>query len=65
MLYRVIDASEIPLLVNAFMESYEVVAPVETDQGVNFEVIDSPDEMKLDYISTVVSPKKYFLPPKE
>ena len=50
MLYRVIDASEIPLLVNAFMESYEVVAPVETDQGVNFEVIDSPDEMKLDYI---------------
>ena len=65
MLYRVIDASEIPLLVNAFMESYEVVTPVETDQGVNFEVIDSPDEMKLDYISTVVSPKKYFLPPKE
>lgn len=65
MLYRVIDASEVPQLVRAFMESYEVVAPVKHDRGFAFEAIESPDEMVLDYVSTIVSPKKYFLPPQE
>ncbi len=65
MLYRVIDALEIPQLIAAFMESYEVVAPVQGSRGLNFDVIESPDEAVLDYVSTVVSPKKYFLPPRE
>ena len=65
MLYRVIDATELPSLVGAFMESYEVVAPVKRDQGYAFEAITSPDEIELDYDSTIASPKKYFLPPTE
>jgi len=65
MLYRVIDASEVPQLISAFMESYEVVAPVEHDRGYAFRAIESPDEVVLDYVSTIVSPKKYFLPPEE
>lgn len=65
MLYRVIDAAELPLLVRAFMDSYEVVAPVKTGRGYNFEIIENPDDIELDYDTTVLSPKKYFLPPKE
>ncbi|MEG0217050.1 MAG: 4Fe-4S dicluster domain-containing protein [Raoultibacter sp.] len=65
MLYRVIDATELPALVSAFMDSYEVVAPVKRDRSYVFEILESPEEIELDYVSTVVSPKKYFLPPKE
>lgn len=65
MLYRVIDATEIPSLVSAFMETYEVVAPVKRDRSYVFEAIESYDEIELGYDSTITSPKKYFLPPKE
>ena len=46
MLYRVIDAAELPSLVSAFMETYEVVAPVKRDQGYAFETIESPDDIE-------------------
>lgn len=65
MLYRVIDATELPSLVSAFMETYEVVAPVRHDRGCTFEVVESPDEIELSYDTTISSPKKYFLPPQE
>ena len=65
MLYRVIDAGELPALVSAFMETYEVVAPVKRGRSYAFQVIESFDEIELDYPTTIVSPKKYFLPPKE
>lgn len=65
MLYRVIDATELPSLVSAFMKTYEVVAPVKRDRGYAFEVIESPDEIELSYETTIASPKKYFLPPTE
>ncbi|WP_139653368.1 4Fe-4S dicluster domain-containing protein [Raoultibacter phocaeensis] len=65
MLYRVIDATELPSLVSAFMDSYEVVAPVKRDRGYVFDAIESPDEIALDYDTTIVSPKKYFLPSTE
>ncbi|WP_080798195.1 4Fe-4S dicluster domain-containing protein [Arabiibacter massiliensis] len=65
MLYRVIDAGELPALVSAFMETYEVVAPVERDGSHVFEAIASPDDMDLSYETTIASPKKYFLPPEE
>lgn len=65
MLYRVIDASELPALVSAFMESYEVVAPVKGKRGCSFQVVSSPDEIELSYDTTISSPKKYLLPPVE
>jgi len=64
-LYRVIDAAELPLLVEAFMESHEVVAPVKQGAIYNFKAIDDPAMIELEYPMTVASPKKYFLPPKE
>ena len=65
MLYRVIDANEIPALVTAFMESYEVIAPVRHGQGFAFDTISTPDEVVLDYNTTASSLRKYFLPPRE
>ena len=65
MLYRVIDASELPSLVSAFMESYEVVAPVKRDRSYVFEAVESYHDIELGYDTTVSSPKKYFLPPEE
>lgn len=65
MLYRVIDRAELPSLVAAFMENYEVVAPVKRGRSYAFEVVDSFEDIVLDYPSTIASPKKYFLPPRE
>ncbi|NHM14589.1 4Fe-4S dicluster domain-containing protein [Xiamenia xianingshaonis] len=65
MLYRVIDAQDLPGLVAAFMERHEVVAPVRRGSKHVFDVISSPDEIDLDYTTTVASPKKYLLPPRE
>ena len=61
MLYRVFDAAELPALVSAFMDSYEVVAPVKRGAHYSFEAISSPEEMDLAYDTTLASPKRYFL----
>ncbi|MDR0515264.1 MAG: 4Fe-4S dicluster domain-containing protein [Coriobacteriaceae bacterium] len=65
MLYRVIDAAELPLLVAAFMESYEVVAPVRTGKCYNFARIEDAGDIELGYDTTVIAPKKYVLPSAE
>lgn len=65
MLYRVMDKRELPKLVRAFMESYEVVAPVKRGKGYVFDRISSPDEIELGYTQTASSPKKYLMPPVE
>ncbi len=65
MLYQVIDRSELPALVAAFMESYEVVAPVKSGLSYAFEPVESFDDIVLDYPTTITSLKKYFLPDRE
>ncbi len=65
MLYRVIDADELPSLVSAFMESYEVVAPVKSGRSYAFAAIDSFDQIELEYDTTITPLKKYFMPPVE
>lgn len=65
MLYRIIDAAELPLLVQAFMDSYEVVAPVKQGNSYTFDTIEDPRDISLDYDVTIASPKKYLFPHKE
>lgn len=65
MLYRVIDAGELPALVNAFLQTHEVVAPVVSGRSYAFRAIESFDEIALDYNTTIMPLKKYFLPPRE
>ena len=47
------------------METHEVVAPVRRGDVHVFDVVSSPDEIDLNYETTVGSPKKYFLPSEE
>lgn len=65
MLYRVIEAAELPRLVEEFMESREVVAPVRRDRSYTFDRVDSFDQIELNYDTTIGSLKKYFLPSRE
>lgn len=65
MLYRIIDATELPLLVQAFMDSYEVIAPVKQGDSYVFGSIDDASAIELDYDMTLASPKKYLLPQRE
>lgn len=65
MLYRVIDAQDLAALVAAFMKNYEVVAPVKRGNKYIFDVVEDPEDIELNYTTTVASPKKYFLPPRE
>lgn len=65
MLYRVMSKSELPALIEGFMESYEVVAAMKRGDRYIFDVVGSPDEVALDYVQTASSPKKYLFPPVE
>ncbi len=64
--YRLIEKSRIKEFLNKLISIYNVVAPVE--KGFNnfaFEQIRTADEVRLNYIPTILPPKKYFLPKKE
>ena len=65
MLYRVIDASELSALVSAFLERYEVVAPVKSGKSYAYATVGSFEEIALDYTTTITPLKKLFLPVRE
>lgn len=65
MLYRVIDASELPSLVSAFLETYEVIAPVKSGMSHAYSTVESFEEIALDYTTTITPLKKLFLPVRE
>ncbi len=65
MLYRVINAEEVNTLVSAFMESYEVIAPVKRNNVMRFDVISSAQEICVSSGKTQASLRKYFLPSTE
>lgn len=65
MLYRVIDALELPSLVQAFMSRYEVIAPVKQGSSYVFDAIGDASQACFEYPSTIASAKKYLLPPVE
>ncbi|MBN2304817.1 MAG: 4Fe-4S dicluster domain-containing protein [Anaerolineae bacterium] len=51
--------------VEALLPNYRVVGPVQTEYGYAFDDIASPEQLQLDYTTTVLPPKKYFLPQRE
>lgn len=52
-------------MIRGFMNDYEFIAPIKKGRGYIFDVITDPNQVELDYITTLVSPKKYFLPSEE
>jgi len=66
MLFRTIGKEELPALVRGFADHYEVVGPVERNGVYVFDEVGShPDDLAIDYPTTVVSPRKYLVPPHQ
>lgn len=65
MLYRVMDSSELPALIEAFLKDYEVIAPVKSGRSYAFAPVQDASEIVLDYPTTLTSLKKYYLVPGE
>lgn len=65
MFFRVMDKSRVPDLVRGLAEEYEVVGPVSRAEKFVFDRIEDPSELRLDYDTTLLPPKKLFFPPEE
>ena len=51
---------ELDELVASLIQEYQVFGPVQRRSDVSFQRIHSADEMKIDYITTTIPPKKFF-----
>jgi sulfhydrogenase subunit beta (sulfur reductase) len=60
-----IDKSNLNKLLDIFLKEYKVYGPTKTGLESTFDEIKSIKDLHLDYISTVLPPKKFFHPPKE
>lgn len=47
------------------LSSYKIFAPVEKENLWNYELIENPEKVNLDYLTTVLSPKKIIFPQRE
>jgi len=65
MFFRVMDKARLPELVRGLAVDYEVVGPVAKGDSHVFAVIDDPAQLSLEYDTTLLPPKKYFVPPAE
>lgn len=62
----VVSKKKIPDFLDAIIgKGFKVIAPVGIKDGTNFRQIKEGKEVKLDYINTVYSPKKFFIPDEE
>ena len=61
----VIEKSNMNTLLQGFLKDYRVFGPTKPGYDSTFDEIKSITDLHLDYISTVLPPKKFFLPPKE
>lgn len=59
---RKIAVEKVETLASALMEKGELFAPVADSAGVDFQKIDSPGDVTLDFANTLRSPKSVFFP---
>lgn len=62
---QVLDKAEISPLVEALMEDYRVVAPHAKGSKFTFETVTDPANLRLDYDTTILPPKKVLQPTKD
>ncbi|KON27449.1 hypothetical protein AC481_04775 [miscellaneous Crenarchaeota group archaeon SMTZ-80] len=60
-----IKKKDMDILLQRFLQEYQVYGPTKLGTDSTFDEITSIKDLHLDYISTVLPPKKFFLPPKE
>jgi len=65
MFFRIMDKNRLPDLVAGLSQGFEVIGPVAKGERFTFERLDSPDQLRLDYDTTLLPPKKLFFPPEE
>jgi len=65
MFFRVIDKERLPDLIAGLSSEFEVVGPVEKDGRFVFAPVTEPAQVRLDYDTTLLPPKKWFMPPEE
>ena len=63
--FFLLEKNGIDILVKKFLEEHKVFGPTKPGHDSTFDEIKSPKELHLDYISTVLPPKKFFHPPTE
>jgi len=61
----ILSKEKLPAFVEALQAGFRVVGPVRTPTGFAFEEITQADQLQLDYTTTILPPKKYFLPQRE
>jgi ferredoxin len=61
----VIGKSSLKILLDRFLEKCKVFGPTKPGSNSTFNELKSIKELHLDYVSTVLPPKKFFHPPRE
>ncbi len=64
MFFRVLDKGRLDDLVSGLQTELEVVGPVAREDGFVFAKLDEPSQLRLDYDTTLLPPKKLFFPPE-
>jgi sulfhydrogenase subunit beta (sulfur reductase) len=65
MFFRVMDKSRLPDLVAGLSADFEVLGPVAKGEKFVFAPLGDPADLRLDYDTTLLPPKKFFVPPAE
>jgi ferredoxin len=61
----ILPKDKLPAFVEALRNQFRVVGPVRTETGYAFDDVMHADQLQLDYNTTILPPKKYFLPQRE
>lgn len=65
MLFRILEKDRVPDLVQGLAAEYEIIGPVAKEDQFVFAPISDPSELRLNYTTTLLPPKRWFLPSEE
>lgn len=65
MFFRVMEKSRVDELVSGLSAHFEVLGPVARGDSFAFDVVTDPEKLRLDYDTTLLPPKKFFVPQSE
>lgn len=65
MFFRIMDKSRVADLVSGLAQHFEVIGPASKGEAFVYQRIDDPSDLRLDYDTTLLPPKKLFFPPTE
>jgi len=65
MLFRILSKDHVPDLVRGLATEYEVIGPVAKEDKFVFAPIADASQLRLDYDTTLLPPKRWFLPNEE